>query len=305
MSPEQMQMSKGVDARSDIWSLGVILFELVTGRPPFDAEAVTELAIKIATQPAPDLRLLAPTATPGLEQVVARCLEKDRTRRYQTVAELAVALQPFGTSASRLSVERVLGTLRQAGHAGPEMPALAATPPLAGPGAPGTSASWGQTGGQHRSGGKAATGLVVGVIAVGLLAAAGITGVVLMRRPPTSAAAIAPSSLASTAAAIATAGATASASAPAGAAPSDTAPVALAPPPAETPTASASSPTAPPPTAPAAIAIHPGAHPSSGHGVAPATAPASPSTKAAAKANCNPPYVIDSAGFRQYKPECL
>ena len=300
MSPEQMQMSKGVDARSDIWSLGVILFELVTGRPPFDAEAVTELAIKIATQPAPDLRLLVPTATPGLEQVVARCLEKDRGRRFQTVAELAVALQPFGTSASRLSVERVLGTLRQAGVPGPAMPGPAAGMPVAGAGLPGTSASWGQTGGQPQSGGKAATGIIVAVIAVGLLAAAAVTGIVLMRKPATSSAAQGtPSAPGSAWPMTATAGVTASVPST-----GDTAPVALAPPSAETPEASpsgtSSGTSAASPTA-TTLVSHPGAHPPVGHPLAAAL----PSAKPSAKANCNPPYVIDSAGFRQYKPECL
>ena len=77
MSPEQMVLAKSVDARTDVWSLGVILFELVAGHPPFRAEAVTELAIKVATQPPPRLRTLAPHAPAGLEQVVAKCLEKD------------------------------------------------------------------------------------------------------------------------------------------------------------------------------------------------------------------------------------
>src|SRR5579859_1451166 len=212
MSPEQLQMSKGVDARSDVWSLGVILFELVTGRPPFDAEAVTELAIKIATQPPPDLRLLAPSATPGLELVVARCLEKDRARRFQNVGELAVALQRFGSSASRLSVERVLGTLRQAGVTGPGLTAPASTGPAGGPGmapgpglglgpgsapgAPGTSSSWGQTAGGSRSSGKVA-GVVVGGIAVVVIGAAAVAGAVLLRKPAVGAAAGTPSALSS------------------------------------------------------------------------------------------------------------
>ena len=84
MSPEHLQTSKGVDVRTDIWSLGVILYELLSNRTPFPAESVTELAIKVATEPPIPLRELAPDAPTGLEQVLARCLEKDRVRRFQT-----------------------------------------------------------------------------------------------------------------------------------------------------------------------------------------------------------------------------
>src|SRR5580693_4913024 len=108
MSPEQMQHSKGVDARTDIWALGIILFELLAGQPPFTAEAVTHLAIKVANEPAPPLRALRSDAPAGLEQIVATCLEKDRSRRFRSVGELAIALKDFGPKHARFSVERVL-----------------------------------------------------------------------------------------------------------------------------------------------------------------------------------------------------
>ena len=115
MSPEQMQSAKTVDARADIWSLGIILFELLTGKPPFDSPLVTELVFKIATEPAPLLRSLRPGAQEGLERVIARCLLRDRAARFQTVGALAVALREFGTARAALSVERILGTMRKAG----------------------------------------------------------------------------------------------------------------------------------------------------------------------------------------------
>jgi serine/threonine-protein kinase len=145
MSPEQMKLSKSVDARTDIWSLGVILFELLTGHPPFSAEAVTELAIKVAQEPAPLLRAFRFDAPEGLEQVIAKCLEKDRARRFQTVGELAIALGGFAPRHARISVDRVLGTLRRAGMSG-AIPSSPGEFQATGGSSPQTSASWGKTG---------------------------------------------------------------------------------------------------------------------------------------------------------------
>jgi serine/threonine-protein kinase len=138
MSPEQMKLSKAVDGRTDIWSLGIILFELLAGVAPFDAEGVTDLAIKVATEAAASLRTYREDAPAALEAVVVRCLEKDRESRYQTIAEMALALEPFGTSRARASVLGIVGTLRQAAHsaenrgpiaapAGPQPPKMVAS----------------------------------------------------------------------------------------------------------------------------------------------------------------------------------
>ncbi len=121
MSPEQMQASRQVDSRTDIWSLGVILFELLSGRLPFEAEAVTELAIKIATLPPESLRSLRPEVPIGLEQVVLRCLEKDRERRFPDVGALATALEAYGPTWARPSVERICRTVGAASGSGGEM----------------------------------------------------------------------------------------------------------------------------------------------------------------------------------------
>ena len=92
MSPEQLKSSKTVDSRGDIWSLGVVMYELATGQKPFEGDSITELALKVTMDPTPPMRGNVP---PGFEAVVRRCLEKDAARRYQDVADLAAALAPF------------------------------------------------------------------------------------------------------------------------------------------------------------------------------------------------------------------
>ncbi len=91
MSPEQLRSSKNVDARSDIWSIGTILYELSVGAPPFSGESITELAVKVSMDPTPP----APGVSPDLANVIYRCLEKNPDQRFQDVAALAEALAPI------------------------------------------------------------------------------------------------------------------------------------------------------------------------------------------------------------------
>ena len=93
MSPEQLRSAKDVDERTDIWSLGVILWELVTGKPPFTGNSFTDLCLRIAVDPLPSLPPIAGMVR-GFEKVLRRTLEKDRNHRYATVGELAAALCP-------------------------------------------------------------------------------------------------------------------------------------------------------------------------------------------------------------------
>lgn len=102
MSPEQMQSAKTVDQRSDIWSLGCVLFELVTGRPPFNAPTIPELCAAVFTGSTPVASRVRPDLPKSFNAVVARCLEKSPELRYATVAQLARDLLPFAPEADAL-----------------------------------------------------------------------------------------------------------------------------------------------------------------------------------------------------------
>lgn len=111
MSPEQLRGSHDVDARTDIWSLGIVLYRMLGGHQPFMAESLSALAIQAATEPTP---LLSVPLPPGLDAVVYRCLAKELDHRYATVAELALALAPFAGDprAAAIVVERTQAITR-------------------------------------------------------------------------------------------------------------------------------------------------------------------------------------------------
>jgi serine/threonine-protein kinase len=107
MSPEQIRSSKNVDARADVWALGTILHELLTGSPAYVADTVPGLLAMIVADPPPPLSAARADAPGELEAIILRCLEKDRERRYPSVAALARALERFATAETKPLVRRI------------------------------------------------------------------------------------------------------------------------------------------------------------------------------------------------------
>jgi serine/threonine-protein kinase len=117
MAPEQMRSTRQVDVRADVWSLGIVLYEALTGAPPFVADSLTEVCAMILTENPPAMSLRRPNLPPQLEAVVARCLEKMPEGRFADVADLAAALGPFAPPHARMLVDRVARVLRGGGGA--------------------------------------------------------------------------------------------------------------------------------------------------------------------------------------------
>ena len=148
MSPEQLRSAKMVDARTDIWALGVILYELLSGKVPFQATSVTELCAMVLQDTPRPMRSIRPDVPDGLAEVVARCLEKDPALRFQSIASLAHALEVFGRGQSMGAGQRILAVARgsSARSVAPppyDISASQQVPVVVAPG--GTSVSWGET----------------------------------------------------------------------------------------------------------------------------------------------------------------
>jgi len=92
MSPEQMMQARDVDSRTDIWSIGVVLYELLIGSPPFNGETLTRLVHQVLNTTPKTPRSLEPQLPPELDAIVMRCLEKDPANRFATMADLIAAL---------------------------------------------------------------------------------------------------------------------------------------------------------------------------------------------------------------------
>ena len=137
MSPEQMRDPREVDARSDVWSVCVSMYEALSGARPWPgAMSPVDIGVAIATRGVPPLRDVAPWLNPGLERVVHHGLALDKASRFESVSALAEALRPFARDDDRLTSSML--------HAVPAEQRLAArpSPPPAAPVGTARRAPW-------------------------------------------------------------------------------------------------------------------------------------------------------------------
>jgi serine/threonine-protein kinase len=112
MSPEQMQTTRGVDHRTDIYAMGISLYELLAGKQPFYADTLPQLCAEIFTGVPTPIRTLRQDVPEELAQVMEKAYARDRAHRHQSIGELVIALAPFAPSRSWPTIE---GVARMAG----------------------------------------------------------------------------------------------------------------------------------------------------------------------------------------------
>jgi eukaryotic-like serine/threonine-protein kinase len=107
MSPEQIRSPRDVDKRTDIWSLGTVLYELLTGQRPFQGETPLDVCAKVISAEPQTPSALGVELPSGLEEVLKRCMVRSQEARFQTVAELAQALVPFAPPSAVACAQRI------------------------------------------------------------------------------------------------------------------------------------------------------------------------------------------------------
>ncbi len=194
MAPEQMRSARNADARSDIWALGVVLYELLTGRVPFDAESMPELCLKVVSDPVPSLCEIRPEIPEALERVVLTCLAKKPDDRYADPAELSAALAAFAPETARETIERTrLVTTRMSTTGGTIRKVAPSARATSQPELRQTPVPWAGTQGDQKKSDKPKIP-VLAVVVLGIVAVAAVAAIALTRAPaaPPPATAVAP-----------------------------------------------------------------------------------------------------------------
>jgi serine/threonine-protein kinase len=112
MAPEQMRSSKNVDERADVWSLGLILFELLAGDTAFEGETIPEVCLAVMNGPPAPITRFRKDVPEGLQGVLLKCIEKEREERYPGMGALARALEPYASAPGRVHAERTSAVLK-------------------------------------------------------------------------------------------------------------------------------------------------------------------------------------------------
>ena len=130
MSPEQMHQTRSVDHRTDIYALGVSLFELCAGRQPFYAETLPQLCAEVLAGFPTPLRVLRPDLPDDFAAALERAYARDRDRRYPSIAEFVLAIAPYAPPRSRPLVDRIARMAGMSGMSGMSAPMAAEAAPL-------------------------------------------------------------------------------------------------------------------------------------------------------------------------------
>jgi eukaryotic-like serine/threonine-protein kinase len=185
MSPEQIATPKKVDSRTDIWQLGVCLYELLTRSPPFMRESLGELIYAIVNDGAPAVTEKRPEVPAELDRAIRRCLARDASRRFANVAQLAERIAPFGSGANSPLVGRIAQTF----SAQPAPFALTPGSPKP-PTTPTTTNPWKQSSGETMLQSRTQRRFVVaGALIVSVAIAGGVWAILALRVRPQAAAA--------------------------------------------------------------------------------------------------------------------
>jgi serine/threonine-protein kinase len=115
MSPEQLAGDPNVDARTDVWAVGVVLYEFCTGMMPFEGDSLPALCTAVLTKTPVPVKTLRPELPAELDHIILGCLAKEPADRFGNIAELVQELAPFASATGQECVQQIVRTMREAG----------------------------------------------------------------------------------------------------------------------------------------------------------------------------------------------